>query len=355
MQHVGFLLRKYMPALPHILEKLETFTGASPGSVVLVPNATTGVNTVLSNLKLNPGDELLTTGQEHFASRNALQYYAERKGANIVEVPIKVPVSSPGQVVDSIMSRITGRTVLVMIDHVSSPTGMIFPVAELIHKLDEFGIDVLVDGAHAPGMLPLNLADLGAAYYTGNCHKWMCTPPTAAILYVRPDRQAGFRPAVMSHFASDFITELSEFQVEFSWNGTIDPTPRMAIPFAIDYLEKLHPGGWSGIMKDNHDKAVRASELISSKIGLQPACPTSMMGSMGAMILSYKAPTDLPHPAGIDPLGTWLLKEKHIEIPVTHTAIPPGRLLRFSAQLYNGDAEYEYLAEAIGDVPHFFN
>ncbi len=341
-----------MPALPGILEKLETFTGASPGSVVLVPNATTGVNTVLSNLRLNPGDELLTTGQEYFASRNALQFHAERNGARIVEAPIDIPVSGPDQVVDSIMSQVTDRTVLLLVDHVSSPTGMIFPIEELIQKLDTSGIDVLVDGAHAPGMLPINLAELGAAYYTGNCHKWMCTPATAAILYVRPDRQDGFRPAVMSHFASDFVTDLSEFQVEFSWNGTIDPTPRMAIPFAIDYMEKLHPGGWNGIMMDNHKKAVRAIEMISGKLSLQPACPAGMMGSMGALILSYIAPSGLPHPEGIDPLWTWLLREKQIEIPVIHTAIPPGRIIRISAQLYNGDTEYEYLAEALNDSPY---
>jgi len=341
-----------MPALLGILEKLETFTGASPGSVVLVPNTTTGVNTILSNLRLNPGDELVTTGQEYFASRNVLQFYGERNGAKVVEVPIDVPVSGPDQIVDSIMSRITGRTVLVLIDHISSVTGMIFPIEELIQKLDRLGIDVLVDGAHGPGMLPLNLEKLGAAYYTGNCHKWMCTPCTAAILYVRPDKQDGFRPAVMSHFASDFNTDLSEFQVEFFWNGTIDPTPGMTIPFTIDYLEKLHPGGWSGIMKDNHEKAVRASELISRKLGLQPTCPPSMLGSMGAVILPYMAPSELPHPEGIDPLWTWLLKERHIEIPVTHTSNPPGRFIRFSAQLYNEDAEYEYLAEALRDVPH---
>lgn len=340
-----------MPALPGILEKLEIFTGASPGSVVLVPNATTGVNTVLSNLRLNPGDELLTTGQEYFASSNALQFYAQRNGAKIVEVPIDVPVSGPDQVIDSIMSQVTGRTVLVLVDHVSSPTGMILPVDELVQKLDILGIDVLVDGAHGPGMLPLNLAELGAAYYAGNCHKWMCVPKTAAFLYVRPDRQDGFRPAVMSHFASDFNTDLSDFQAEFFWNGTIDPTPGMTIPFTIDYLEKLHPGGWRGIMKENHEKAVRAGEMISRKLGLQPTCPHDMLGSMGAVILPYMTPSGLPHPEGLDSLWTWLLKEKHIEIPVTHTSNPPGRFLRFSAQLYNSDAEFEYLAEALRNAP----
>jgi len=344
-----------MPAVPEILERLERFTGAPQGSVVLVQNATTAVNTVLSNLRLNSGDELLTTGQEYFSSRNALQFRADRNGARVVEAAIDVPVSGPDQIIDQIMSRVTDRTVLVLVDHISSPTGMIFPVQELVRKLDRLGIDVLVDGAHGPGMLPLDLEGMGAAYYTGNCHKWMCTPGTAAILYVRPDRQDGFRPAVISHFASDFESEVSDFQAEFFWNGTIDPTPRMTIPFTIDYLEGLHPDGWRGIMKENHEKAVRACRLISGKLGLQLTCPEDMFGSMGSVILPYIPPLALAPPEGIDPLQSWLLKEKRIEIPVIYTDNPKGRFLRFSAQLYNGDAEYEYLTEALRDVPNFFN
>ncbi len=344
-----------MPVVPDILRKLEDFTGASPGSLVLVPNATTGVNTILSNLTFNPGDELIVTGQEYFASRNALQLHADRNEAKIIDVPIDVPVRGPDQVVDSIMSHVTGRTVLVLVDHVSSPTGMVLPVAELVQKLQPLGIDVLIDGAHGPGMLPLNLDEMGAAYYTGNCHKWMCSPGSVAILYVRPDRQDGFRPVIMSHFASDFSSDLSEFQAEFFWNGTIDPTPVMTVPFTVDYLQKLHPDGWSGIMRDNHDKAVRAARLLCKETGLQLSCPESMLGSMGALILPYRKPSSLPPPEGIDPLQNWLLNEKHVEIPVIYTDNPPGRFLRFSAQLYNGDSEYEYLASSLRDVPHFFN
>jgi isopenicillin-N epimerase len=333
-----------MPALPGIIGKLERFAGAAPGTVVLLPNATTGVNTVLSNLRLNPGDELVTTGQEYFSSRNALQFYADRNGARVREASIELPVSGPEEVIDSIMSEVTQKTVLVLIDHISSPTGMVFPIEELIRKLDNLGIDVLVDGAHGPGMLPLDLEELGAAYYAGNCHKWMCTPGTASLLYVRPDRQEGFRPAIMSHFASDFTSDLSDFQAEFSWIGTIDPTPIMTIPFTIDYLEGLHPGGWRGIMNDNHEKATRAGRLICETTGLQLTCPESMMGSMGAVILPYISPSVLRSPEGIDPLQSWLFREKRIEIPVIFTSNPPGRFLRWSAQLYNGDPEYKYLS-----------
>ncbi len=336
-----------MPRITGILEKLENFTGASPGSIVLVTNATTGINTVLSNLSINPGDELITTGQEYFASANILRTNAEKYDAKCVEVPIKTPVSGPDQVIDSILSGVTSRTVLVLIDHISSPTGMVFPVKELVRRLDQLGIDVLVDGAHGPGMIPLNLEELGAAYYTGNCHKWLCAPKTAALLYVRPDRQKNFRPAVMSHVASEFDIEMSDFQIEFFWNGTIDPTPRMSIPFTIDFMESLHPDGWTGIMNENHEKVVRAEGLICDRLGIEPSCPENMIGSMAAISLPWKQPSDLPPPEGIDPLQNWLFREKQIEIPVTFTSIPQGRFLRLSAQLYNSDADFEYLCRSL--------
>lgn len=350
-QPVDFILREYMPRIPGILEKLESFTGAPSGSIVLVTNVTTGINTVLSNLSINPGDELVTTGQEYFSSANILKTNAAKYNGKYIEVPIESPVSDPDQVIDSIISVITSRTVLVLIDHISSPTGMIFPVKELVRRLDRLGIDVLVDGAHGPGMIPLNLEELGAAYYTGNCHKWMCAPKTAALLYVRPDRQRNFRPAVMSHTASEFDIEMSDFQIEFFWNGTIDPTPRMSIPFTIDFMESLHPGGWTGIMNENHEKAVRAERLICGRLGIEPFCPESMIGSMAAVSLPWQPPSDLPPPEGIDPLQNWLLREKQIEIPVTFTRIPHGRFLRLSAQLYNSDAEFEYLCESLMEAP----
>ncbi len=350
-QPVNFIQREYMPRITGIIEKLENFTGASPGSIVLVTNTTTGINTVLSNLSINPGDELVTTGQEYFSSANILRTSAAKYDAKCVEVQIESPVSGPDQVIDSILSGVTPRTVLVLIDHISSPTGMIFPVKELVSRLDLLGIDVLVDGAHGPGMVPLNLDELGAAYYTGNCHKWMCAPKTAALLYVRPDKQRNFRPALMSHIASDFDVEMSDFQIEFFWNGTIDPTPRMSIPFTIDFMESLHPGGWTGIMNENHEKAIRAERLICGRLGIEPSCPESMIGSMAAIPLSWKPPSDLPPPEGSDPLQNWLFREKQIEIHVTFTSIPHGRFLRLSAQIYNSDAEFEYLCESLMEAP----
>jgi isopenicillin-N epimerase len=350
-QPVGFILNDYMGSIAGTLARLEEFVGARAGSVVLVTNATTGVNTVLSNLDLQPGDELLTTGQEYFASKNALDLTAERSSARVIVVPLGIPAGDPDSLVASVMERVTERTRLVLIDHISSPVGLVYPIERLCRELSPLGVDMLVDGAHGPGMVPLDLTALGVAYYTGNAHKWLCSPKSAALLYVRPDRQQGFRPALMSHAADDFEVPLSDFQVEFFWNGTIDPTPRMSIPFAIDYMASIHPGGWAGIMDDNRGKILRAARMIASRTGLQPACPEGMTGSMAAFSLGYRPSPSVPPPEGIDPLQAWLMKEWRIEVPVTFTPNPPGRFLRISAQLYNSDAEYSCLCDALAAAP----
>lgn len=350
-QPVRFLLHEYMNSLPGIIERLEAFTGAQPGSIVLVPNATTGINTVLSNIEFSSGDRLITTGQEYFASKNALELTAARSGAEVVVVPIGIPAAGPGEILDAVLGCVNDRTRLVLIDHISSPTGMIFPIRELNTELDAKGIDLLVDGAHGPGMLPLELEELGVPFYTGNNHKWLCTPKSTAMLYVRPDRQKEFRPSIMSHMASDFDVDMSAFQIEFSWNGTIDPTPAMSIPFSIDHMASLHPDGWEGIMRANRTLASEAAALITRRTGLTPACPADMQGAMAAFPLQHIPPSGLPHPDGVDPLQRWLMQGRGIEVPVTFTEDPPGRFLRISAQLYNSLEQYDYLCDALEDAP----
>jgi len=350
-QPVRFILHRYMSVIPEIIERLEEFIRAQSGSIVLVPNATTGINTVLSNLEFSPGDQLITTGQEYFASKNALQLAAAKSGAEIVVVPLDVPIAGPDQVLQSILSRVTAKTRLVLIDHICSPTGMISPIRELNRELEARGIDLLVDGAHGPGMIPLDLEELGVPFYTGNAHKWLCTPKSSAILYVRPDRQDGFHPVIMSHMAEEFDIEMSDYQIEFFWNGTIDPTPRMTIPFTLDYMASLHPEGWEGVMKANHHLISEASTMLTSRLGLELACPTSMLGSMAAFIIGSVPPPDAPPPEGIDRLQQWLLNEWSIEVPVISTSIPNGRFIRISAQLYNSIEQYEYLCDALETAP----
>tara|TARA_R110002072_G_scaffold241027_2_gene399564 strand:- start:613 stop:1803 length:1191 start_codon:yes stop_codon:yes gene_type:complete len=352
-------LRREMEAQPlrflhHTLEqridackpRLAQLVGCEVEDLALVANATTGVNTVLRSLTFAPGDELLVTDHEYNASRNALEYVAERSGAQIVVVPVPFPIADPNQIVADLVDKATDRTRLCLIDHVTSPTGVIMPVAEIVAALNARGIDTLVDGAHAPGMLPLNLTKLNAAYYTGNCHKWLCTPKGSALLWVRRDRQAPIRPLSISHGANAARSDRSRFRLEFDFTGTNDFTAWMCIPDAIAFLESLLPGGIAELRQHNHDLAIAGRNLLCEALGTEPPVPESMIGSLASVILPDPDPEGPPAMSG-DPMQALLWEQHKIEVPVMNWPHPKLRLLRISPQIYNSIEQYAYLAKAI--------
>jgi isopenicillin-N epimerase len=343
---VLFLHRELEGLLDVARGGLARFVGCDPDDLAFVANATAGVNTVLRSLELHAGDELLVTDHEYAACRNALDFVAARSGARVVVAPVPFPLASPQQVVDAVLARVTARTRLLLIDHVTSPTGVVLPVAEVVAALRERGIDTLVDGAHAPGMLPLELERLGAAYYTGNCHKWLCTPKGSALLFVRRDRQAGLRPLSISHGATSPRTDRSRFRLEFDFTGTDDPTPFLCVPAALAFLANALPGGIPAVQAHNRELALRARERLCRAVGTAPAAPADMLGSLASVLLP---PTDAPGvpPLGLDPLQVALFDRHRIEVPVMRWPAPKLRLLRVSPQLYNSDAQYEYLAAAV--------
>lgn len=343
---VLFVHRDLEGLLDHARASLAQFLGADADDIAFVTNATTGVNTVLRSLRFEPGDELLTTDHEYNACRNALDLAASAWGARVVVAKVPFPLQDPAQVVDALRAAATPRTKLVLVDHVTSPTGMVLPVERIVAAFAERGVDVLVDGAHAPGMLPLDLRSLGAAYYTGNCHKWLCTPKGSAFLFVRRDRQAGIRPLAISHGANSTRTDRSRFRLEFDFCGTCDASPWLAIPAALDFLSRLLPGGIGALMAHNHALAVRARDHLCRALGTAPACPESMIGSLASVVLE---PLDLDPvgPLGLDPLQLRLWDQWRIEVPVMRWASPRLRMLRVSPQAYNTFAQYEYLARAV--------
>jgi isopenicillin-N epimerase len=263
---------------------------------------------------------------------------------------------------DALLARVTPRTRLVLVSHITSPTGLILPVEQIVTAMHERGIDTLVDGAHAPGMLPLDLGALGAAYYTGNCHKWLCAPKGAGFLHVRRDRQAQIHPLVTSHGANDPRAKESLFRLEFDWTGTADPTAYLSVPAAIDFIGGLVAGGWPEVMTRNHALVIEGRDKLLAAVGGSPLAPDSMLGSLAAIDLPLNVePSPRPIPADADPHDTYpgdplrdaLSAEDNVEVPVftwPHTAAdaaPRHRLLRISAQLYNSPADYDRLAQVL--------
>ena len=343
---VRFLVRELEPLLDAARARVAGFVGADAAGLAFVPNATAGVNAVLRSLALAEGDELIVTTHEYNASRNALDAVAARAGARIALVEIPFPITSPGEVVDRVMARLTARTRLLLIDHVTSPTALVLPVGELVSAVAARGIDTLVDGAHAPGMLPLDLARLGAAYYTGNLHKWVCAPKGCAFLHVREDRREAIRPLAVSHGANSPRADRSRYHLEFDWTGTFDPSAWLSVPAAIDFMGALLPGGWPALMDRNRALARRGRDILAAALGVAAPAPDTMLGSMAALPLPDGTQATAASLFG-DPLQDALLERHHIEVPVVAWPRPPRRLVRVSAQAYNGEGDYERLAAAL--------
>ena len=344
---VRFMVRELEPALDAARAALAAFVGARAEDLVFVSNATTAVSTVLASLSFAPGDELLTTDHVYNACRNALDRTAQRTGARVVSVRVPFPLRDAEAFSAALLAAAGPRTKLALIDHVTSPTGLVLPVERLVPALQARGVDVLVDGAHAPGMLPLRLDALGAAYYTGNCHKWICAPKGAALLHVRADRQAGIRPLVTSHGATSPRTDRSRYQLEFGWTGTDDPTAALCVPEALSFLGGLLPGGWPAHMEANRALARRARDILCAALSVPPPAPDGMLGSLAAVPLPDAPAGAPPGPFGLDPLQEALFRVYRIEVPVMTWPAPPQRLVRVAAQAYNTAGQYEQLASAL--------
>ena len=343
-----FFMREFEPLLDDARSQLATFVGAEPDDLVFVPNATTGVNTVLRSLQFDD-DDLLTTDHEYNACRNALDFVSARTGGRVVVAKIPFPINAPEQVVEAVIERVSPRTRLALLDHVTSQTGLIFPLKQLVQQLTERGVDTLIDGAHAPGMVPLNLRELGATYYTGNCHKWLCAPKGAAFLYVRRDKHSEIRPLTISHGANSPRSDRSRLQLEFDWTGTDDPTAYLCVPEAIRFMGSLLPGGWLELMARNRDMALTAKHLLCEALDVLPPCPPQMIGSMAVVPLPNRA-ANLAQKQLIPPLQNSLFERFGIEVPVITRTSAPKQLIRISAQLYNKQEQYEYLARALMEL-----
>lgn len=329
-------------------ERLATFVGAPAEDLAFVPNATHGVNAAIVSQRWKVGDQVLVTDHEYNACRNALDHAAKHWGAEVVVAKLPFPLTDPQQVVDALLAKVTERTVFCLVDHITSPTAMVLPVKDILDVLRPKGIRVLVDGAHAPGQVPLALQDLGADYYTGNLHKWACAPKGSAFLYVRPEHQETIHPVTISHGYNADTSNRSRFLQEFDWTGTFDPSAWGCVVDVLDFMEDLVEGGWPAIMTRNHALALEMRVLLSTRFGTEVPTPDSMVGTMAAVIL----PPEVAQRA--EQRQTKVYSELHdqwgIQIPVIPWEDPVGLMVRLSAHLYNTEAEYHRLGDAVDSL-----
>ena len=281
-QPVEFLGRRANELLAESRAVLGDYLGVAADDLVYVPNPTTAINMVARNvarlattgdgaaspLRLRPGDEILATDHEYGALDRTWRYVCEQAGARYVRQPIPLPVTTHADFVDRFWAGVTGRTRIIFISHITSPTALTFPAAEICRRARAAGILAIVDGAHAPGQVPLNLAELGADIYTGACHKWLCAAKGAAFLHARPDVQPWLEPLVVSWGWEAEVPGPSRFVDWHEWQGTRDIAAYLTVPAAIAFQAEQC---WDSVRRRCHALAAETRQRIIELTGL-PAC-----------------------------------------------------------------------------------
>ena len=338
---VEFLGRRSAELLGHARTVLARYLGAQPEHLVLVANATSGVNTVARSIPLLAGDEILTTDHEYGACDNTWDFVCRQTGANYVRVEIPLPFRAE-EFTERVWAHVTARTRVIYLSHITSTTALIFPIAELCRRARAADILTLIDGAHAPGHIALQLDDLGADFYTGNCHKWLCAPKAAAFLHVRPEHHHlldatvvswGYSTELMRHTDAAAYTGSTLLERRLQWQGTRDLAAFLTVPAAIEF-QLRH--GWDRIRRECHALAAETLQRICGMTGLKPVCEDTDFGQM--VVIPVPAPN-------ADLLQETLFKRYRIEIPVT--SHKGHRFLRLSVQGYNTREDTDALVAAV--------
>ncbi len=341
-----FLGGDYQRELDSARRAVADFVGADEAGMVFVNNATAGVNAVLRSLEptLAPGDEIVVTDHEYNACRNALDVSASRTGARVVTARVPFPLEASRQATDAVLAAVTGRTRILLIDAVTSATGLVMPVAEIAAEIEP-EVRVLVDAAHAPGMIDFDVVASGASYVTANCHKWMCSAKGAGFLWVRADRRDDVHHSVISHgYNGGWPSGGGRLHAQFDWTGTQDPSAWLTVPDALAAVGAMHPEGWPGVRRAIRELCLAGRRILLDALGIDPPAPDDMIGAIASVPVP---PADHSGTEIFDPLMAALADRHRIQVSVFTWPAPPERLLRISAHLYNDESQYRRLAEAL--------
>ncbi len=308
-----------------VADLLGAFVGAQGKDIALVENTTNGINAIVKSLQFESDDEIVVADHIYNAVRNTLRFVLDPVGAKMVVAPIGLPLRDPETIADAILAAVTPRTKLLVVDHVASVSGVIFPVARIAARARQMDLPVLVDGAHAPGMLDLNVPALGVDWYVGNCHKWLCAPKGAAFLWAAPQRQQDLHPNVISH-------DLGKgFTYEFDKIGTRDASAWLSIPAALEFHARM---GGAKLRARNHDVAVQSGRALAKRWGTEMGAPDSFFGSMVTVRIPGDSSADR---TTADALKAWLWAEHRAEIHIM--PFSDALWVRISVQAYNTEDE----------------
>ncbi|MCO4769766.1 MAG: aminotransferase class V-fold PLP-dependent enzyme [Deltaproteobacteria bacterium] len=336
-QPLRFFVDEAPQAIRAAAAAVASYVGARPEDTALCENTTSGVNAVLRSFPFEPGDRVLSSNHLYPAVEKTLEYVcAGRATVDLADVPF--PVRSPDQIVDAFAAAITPRTRLLVVDHVTSMTALVFPVRALVELATSHGLPILVDGAHAPGMLPLDLSTLGATWYVGNCHKWLCAPKGVALLWANPAHELGhaLHAPVTSHLYSQ------PYPAEFDWVGTRDLSGWLSLPATLAFRRWL---GDEAVRAWNHDLAVRGAATVADAIGGRVLAPEAMLGSMAAVLVPTRVTVEQ---SDADAVRKRLWERHRVEVALPVLA---GRLLvRVSGQVYNDPDAADRLARCLPDA-----
>ena len=324
---VDFLARRLRDLLADARASLAGYLGCPSADLAFVPNATTGVNLAARSLDLAPGDEVLATDLEYGACDLAWDWVCRRSGARYVRAQVPLPLSNPSELVDALFAAASERTRVVYVSHVTSETALVLPVAEIVARAHEFGLVTVVDGAHAPAQVPVDLTSLGSDFYAGNCHKWLTAPKGSGFLHVRPEHQARVDAAIVSWGYAEGRTFSDRIEIQ----GTRDPAAWLTVPDAIRFQEEHE---WNDVRKRCRDLTREARAELCELLGTEPLAPDSMLAQMATVRLPRPAPD----------LSNQLFARHRVEIPVVGAQ---DDRLRLSVAAYTTREDIDRLLAAL--------